>query len=152
MKFNTKYVLAILFTLSALSTGMTNNLIMFITYRIIGGPGIGLASSISPVYIAEVSPKTVLGKFVSINQLNIVIGILAAQFINFLIAEEVPDDATHAFIVQSWNGQMGWRWMFWAEMAPALKFLILAFLIPESPRFLIKLKKENLAMKTLEKI
>lgn len=82
-------IAAITFTVSAIGTGAVNDLNWFIFYRIFGGIGIGIASNLSPMYIAEVSPSHVRGKFVSINQLTIVLGILAAQFVNWLIAEPV---------------------------------------------------------------
>ena len=88
----------------------------------------------------------------SVNQLTIVIGILAAQIINFLIAEKVPEGTTDVEILQSWNGQMGWRWMFWAGTVPAFAFFLLAFLIPESPRFLAKSGKWDGSLKILERI
>lgn len=127
---------AVLFTLSAIGTGMVNTLSWFIIFRIIGGVGIGLASTISPIYIAEMAPAHYRGRLVSLNQLTIVIGILAAQIINYLIAEPIMDGSTDAQIAASWNGQQGWRWMFWAEAFPALTFFILTFFIPESPRWL----------------
>ena len=90
------------------------------------------------MYIAEVSPGSVRGKFVSLNQLTIVIGILAAQLVNWQIAEPVATNATDMEILNSWNGQLGWRWMFWVEVIPAGLFFILMFLVPESPRWLAK--------------
>ena len=75
------------------------------------------------------------GRLVSVNQLTIVLGILAAQITNYLIAEAVPAGSTDDFILNSWNGQSGWRWMFWAGTVPALLFFVLSFFIPESPRF-----------------
>lgn len=114
--------------------------------------GITLASAISPMYIAEISPASIRGRLVSINQLTIVIGILAAQIINYLIAEKVPEGATDEFILNSWNGQIGWRWMFWAGTVPAFAFFLLAFLIPESPRFLAKSGKWEDSLKILERI
>jgi SP family sugar porter-like MFS transporter len=100
--------------------------------------GIGLASNLSPMYIAEISPAPMRGRFVSINQLTIVIGILAAQITNLLIADQVPEDATVDYIRQSWNGLYGWRWMFAAETVPAAAFFLLMFFMPESPRWLVK--------------
>ena len=145
-------VAAALFTISAIGTGAVNQFTPFIFYRLIGGLGIGLASAISPMYIAEISPAPMRGRLVSINQLTIVIGILAAQIINYLIAEKVSESASDMEIVQSWNGQMGWRWMFWAETAPAVAFFVLAFFIPESPRFLAKSGKSEAAFSILKKI
>ena len=138
-RFGRKFPLigaAALFTISAIGTGAASQFTPFIIYRLIGGLGIGLASAISPMYIAEVAPAKMRGRLVSINQMTIVIGILLAQIINFLIADKVPADASNAEILASWNGQTGWRWMFWAETVPAATFFLLAFFIPESPRFL----------------
>lgn len=143
---------AILFTISAIGTGAVSNFAPFIIYRLIGGLGIGMASAISPMYIAEVAPSHMRGRLVSINQLTIVIGILAAQIVNYLIADKIPDGFTDQMILQSWNGQMGWRWMFWAEAFPAFSFFILAFFIPESPRFLIKVHKSEKALQVLSKV
>lgn len=143
---------AILFSASAWGTAMASSFDMFVIYRIVGGVGIGLASALSPLYIAEVSPAEKRGRFVAINQLTIVIGVLAAQLVNLLIAEPVAAGATQQAIVDSWNGQMGWRWMFGAELLPALAFLVLLFIVPESPRWLMKAGKEARARKMLERI
>ena len=154
-KFGRKIILiasALLFTFSAIGTGFAQSIIDFIIYRIVGGIGIGLASTISPMYIAEVSPADYRGRFVSLNQLTIVIGILAAQVINYIIAEAVPQGASNQMIIESWNGQMGWRWMFWAETAPAGLFLLLAFFIPESPRWLLKANQFEKGFDVLAKI
>ncbi len=145
-------VSGLLFTVSGIGTGIAWSLFCFNVFRIIGGLGIGLASNLSPMYIAEISPAQMRGKFVSINQLTIVIGILAAQIVNLLIAEPVPENATIEFINQSWNGQMGWRWMFGAETVPAFLFFLLMFFIPESPRWLVKYGKYEAAEEILSKI
>lgn len=143
---------AVLFILSALGSGATSNFTYFILYRIVGGIGIGLASNLSPMYIAEIAPSKVRGKFVSLNQLTIVIGILAAQLINWQIAEPIETSITSAQILSSWNGQTGWRWMFWMEIIPAGLFFLLLFFVPESPRWLIQKGKAEKAKKTLSKI
>jgi len=143
---------AILFTLSAIGTGSSNTLYMFIAYRLLGGLGIGMASVISPIYIAEIAPAHLRGRFVAINQLTIVMGILLAQVINYLIAKPVPEGFTDAMILDSWNGQLGWRWMFWAETFFSVGFLIMAFFIPESPRWLYKAKKGERAIRILSRI
>lgn len=143
---------ALLFIASAVGTGASNNFTTFILYRILGGAAIGLASNLSPMYIAEISPGSIRGKFVSINQLTIVIGILAAQLINWQIAQPVPPGSTTHEIFKSWNGQEGWRWMFWAENVPALLFFILMFMVPESPRWLTLNGAGIRAGKILEKI
>jgi SP family sugar porter-like MFS transporter len=90
------------------------------------------------MYIAEITPASVRGRFVSINQLTIVIGILAAQLVNWRIAQPVPAGFTTSDILASWNGQTGWRWMFYACSFPAGLFFILMWFVPESPRWLTK--------------
>ncbi len=142
----------LLFTISAIGTGLSNSFSAFVMFRLLGGAGIGLASNLSPMYIAEVSPAEMRGRFVSINQLTIVIGILAAQLVNWLIAQPVPQGMTAAEILNSWNGQAGWRWMFAAETVPAFLFFLFMFIVPESPRWLVKNAQDNLAGKILEKI
>lgn len=141
-----------LFTVSAIWTGLSSRFFEFNIARIIGGLGIGLASNLSPMYIAEISPASMRGRFVSINQLTIVIGILAAQIVNLLIARSVPEEATMDFIRQSWNGQTGWRWMFWAETVPAVLFFLLMFMVPESPRWLVKYGRNAEAEETLTRV
>lgn len=117
---------ALIFVLTAYGTGAFSNFHYFLLARFGGGIAIGIASGLSPMYIAEVAPTHIRGKLVSLNQLTIVIGILAAQIVNWLL---VSDDMT-------WNIAMAWRWMFWSAAFPALAFLILAAFIPESPRWL----------------
>lgn len=143
---------AFIFIISAIGTGAAQSINTFVFYRIVGGIAIGLASNLSPMYIAEVSPAKFRGKFVSLNQLTIVIGILAAQVINLLIADKVPVNSTNEMILNSWNGQWGWRWMFWAENIPALAFFMLMFVVPESPRWLVKRQNVEKATKILSKI
>lgn len=143
---------AFLFTVSSLGTGAVGSFTGFMVFRILGGFGIGIASAISPVYISEVSPASWRGRLVSLNQLNIVVGILAAQITNYLIAQAVPEGATEAMIRESWNGQTGWRWMFWAEAVPASLFFLLLFLIPESPRWLVKASRQEKALGILQKV
>ncbi|MDU3159255.1 MAG: sugar porter family MFS transporter, partial [Hafnia alvei] len=143
---------AILFSASAWGTAVATHFDWFVFYRIVGGVGIGLASALSPMYIAEVSPAEKRGKFVAINQLTIVIGVLAAQLVNLMIAEPVASSATMQDIVQSWNGQVGWRWMFGAELLPAVLFLLLMFLVPDSPRWLAKAGKLDKAERMLRRI
>ncbi|MBD0724754.1 MFS transporter [Flavobacterium sp. L1I52] len=143
---------AVFFSLSAFGTGYVDTFTPFIIYRLIGGLGIGLASTLSPMYIAEIAPAKYRGQFVAINQLTIVIGILAAQIANYYIAETIPASSTAEMMLNSWNGQMGWRWMFWAELVPALAFFFLMFVVPKSPRFLMKINNDEAAYKVLSKI
>ena len=143
---------ALLFAISSVATGYAPSFNAFIFWRIIGGLAIGLASGLSPLYIAEVSPAKVRGQMVSLNQFTVVIGILLAQLVNYLIAEPVPEGASEEFILNSWNGQTGWRWMFAITAIPAALFLITAFLIPESPRWLAKRGRSKEAHAILTKI
>jgi SP family sugar porter-like MFS transporter len=140
---------AILFTVSAIATGLFNDFTLFNIARFVGGMGIGVASALSPMYIAEVSPTNIRGRMVSLNQMAIVLGILAAQIVNLLLARD-----TSVAEAQAWNVAWGWRWMFWAEALPAATFLGLSFLIPESPVFLENQSvplphREGLGVKTL---
>lgn len=154
-KFGRKWPIllsAFLFTVASVGTGLASTYVLFVAFRIIGGVGIGLASALSPMYIAEVAPSHLRGRFVSLNQMTLVIGILAAQIVNLLIAEKVPAGVTDEFIRNSWNGQMGWRWMFYACAVPSVVFLVLAFTLPESPRWLMKAGKQEKAYPTLNKI
>lgn len=143
---------AVLFTISLLGTGMCSSLSIFIAFRILGGVGIGIATVLSPIYIAEVSPDKWRGRLVGINQLNIVIGILLAQIINYLIADKIPPQFSSQNILESWNGQTGWRWMFWAGCPFSVLFFFLMFFVPESPRWLMKKNKRKQSLAILTKI
>lgn len=145
-------IAAIAFTLSAVGTALANDFDWFVFWRIVGGVGIGLASALAPVYIAEISSAEKRGRFVAINQLTIVIGVLAAQLVNLMIAEPVASAATQAEILQTWNAQIGWRYMFGAEGVPAVLFLLLMFVVPESPRWLAKANRYPQAEKVLRRI
>lgn len=134
-------VSAVLFTVSAIATGLFNDFTLFNIARFIGGMGIGVASALAPMYIAEVSPAEIRGRMVSLNQMTIVLGILSAQIVNMLLARD-----TSIAESQVWNVEWGWRWMFWAETLPAALFLLMSFFIPESPVFL-KLKVESVELK-----
>ena len=122
---------AVLFTVSAIATGLFNGFTLFNIARFVGGIGIGVASALAPMYIAEVSPTEIRGRMVSLNQMTIVLGILSAQIVNMLLARD-----TTVAESQAWNIEWGWRWMFWAETVPAALFLVMSFFIPESPVFL----------------
>ena len=124
-------VSAVLFTVSAIATGLFNDFTLFNIARFIGGVGIGVASALAPMYIAEVSPAEIRGRMVSLNQMTIVLGILGAQIVNMLLARDSSVAES-----QAWNVEWGWRWMFWAETLPAALFLVMSFFIPESPVFL----------------
>ena len=154
-KFGRKKLLiaaALIFAVTSLGNALATNFNVFIAWRIFGGVAIGLASSLSPMYIAEIAPAQIRGRLVAINQLTVVIGILLAQYINWFLVRGLPAGATDEFIRDSWFGQQGWRWMFGLTAAPALLFFIGMFLVPESPRWLAKNGKPQLARKILGKI
>ncbi|MDR2919464.1 MAG: sugar porter family MFS transporter [Tannerella sp.] len=142
-------IASVLFTISAYGTGAVNNFTWFIIYRILGGFGIGIASNISPIYIAEVSPASVRGRFVSLNQLTVVLGILSAQLVNWRIGEHYMPDAN---VLSDIGINWAWRWMFWAELVPAILFFILSFMIPESPRWMAINQQEEKARKIFARI
>jgi MFS transporter, SP family, xylose:H+ symportor len=115
----------------------------FIFYRIIGGIGVGMASMLSPMYIAEIAPAGIRGKLVSWNQFAIISGILLVYFVNYFISLRGDD---------SWLHDIGWRWMFASEVIPASLFLILLFFIPETPRYLVIKNNPGKALSVLTKI
>lgn len=145
-------IAAALFVSTSIGTGLSPDFTWFNIFRLIGGFAIGAASSLSPMYIAEIAPAKLRGRFVAINQLTVVLGILAAQLVNWLIAEPVPADATAEFIRMSWNGQTGWRLMFIVMTIPAALFFSLGFILPESPRWLAVNGKRESALKILTKL
>ncbi|TAJ11080.1 D-xylose transporter XylE [Marinilabiliaceae bacterium JC017] len=148
-------IAAVLFTISAIGSSMPEMgfvpigqgnhlfLVHFIVYRIIGGIGVGLASMLSPMYIAELAPAEKRGHLVSWNQFAIIFGMLIVYFVNYAISRQGDD---------SWLHTIGWRWMFASEIIPALLFFALLFFVPESPRWLVIKNKPALAMGVLEKI
>lgn len=135
-------VSAFIFATTAYGTGAFDTFTPFLVIRFLGGIAIGIASGLSPMYIAEVAPASVRGKLVSLNQLTIVVGILGAQIVNWLL---VSDDTV-------WNIERAWRWMFWAAAFPACAFLLLALFIPESPRWLAMKGRTDKAFATLTQI
>ncbi|HEX3893437.1 MAG TPA: sugar porter family MFS transporter [Terracidiphilus sp.] len=143
---------ALLFAVSSILTGWAYSFSAFIFWRIVGGVAIGLASNVSPMYIAEISPAQWRGRLVSLNQLAIVIGILTAQIVNWRIAEKTPTGPLQLVLATSWNAQYGWRWMFTAVAVPAVLFLCSAPFIPESPRWLVAHAHPQTALDVLRRI
>ena len=138
-----------------------NLLIVFNIYRVIGGIGVGLASAICPMYIAEVSPAEIRGKLVSWNQFAIIFGQLVVYFVNFMILGEHTNPIIEKIgetvyqvsaASDQWTIQTGWRYMFGSEAFVAGIFTIMALLIPESPRYLALTGKDNKALAVLERI
>ena len=118
-------------------------LIAFNIYRIIGGIGVGLASAICPMYIAEIAPAEIRGKLVSWNQFAIIFGMLIVYFVNYFITKGQP---------QEWIDAQGWRYMFASNAVPAAVFGFLLFLVPETPRFLALSGQQEKALHVLSKI
>ena len=147
---------AVLFLISALGSAMPEMLIapigeldhtfstIFIMYRIIGGIGVGLASMLSPLYIAEIAPANSRGRLVSFNQLAIVGGFMVVYFVNYFISRGGGSDA--------WLNEVGWRWMFASEVIPAGLFLGLLFFVPDTPRSLMLKNKPEEALDVLIKV
>jgi SP family xylose:H+ symportor-like MFS transporter len=123
-------------------------LVAFIFYRILGGVGVGLASAICPMYIAEVAPASQRGKLVSWNQFAIIFGQLVVYFVNFLIIQSHKNDP----MIVEWTNTIGWRNMFVSEAFPAGLFTLLILLVPESPRHLVILGLDDKALKILTRI
>ena len=140
------------FVLSSLGIALAASFPAFVAWRILGGVSIGLASNISPMYISEIAPASRRGLLVAINQLTIVIGILAAQLVNWLIARPVPDGITPEAFALSWNVLSGWRWMFAMCAVPSLLFFLTSLWVPESPRWLCKAGASERAERTLTRI
>lgn len=142
---------AFIFLVSAYATGAFNAFSWFLCARFVGGIAIGIASGLSPMYIAEIAPSHIRGKLVSLNQLTIVLGILGAQIVNYLIAEPIPAGLNEP-PADSWNVLMGWRWMFWSAAFPAAAFMLLVVFIPESPRWLALKGRKEQAIRILTRI
>jgi SP family arabinose:H+ symporter-like MFS transporter len=145
-RFGRKKVLivtAILFIVSSIGAMIPRNLGEFLVARFIGGLGIGAASMLSPLYISEIAPSRNRGRLVSLYQLAIVIGINLIYFVNLLIA---------SYGDEAWNVETGWRYMLGSGTIPAALFLVLLFVVPESPRWLVKKGKDDDALDTLEKV
>jgi MFS transporter, SP family, arabinose:H+ symporter len=134
---------ALCFALSSGGMLFASSLDQFVVWRLIGGVGIGAASVISPNYIAEIAPTRVRGRCVTLYQLGIVVGILAAVFVNMII-QRMGDEA--------WNIASGWRWMFFAGIAPAILFGLMILPAVESPRWLMKMGRREQAIGVLTAI
>lgn len=145
-------VAAFLFAATSVGNALAEGFGVFVAWRMLGGVAIGLASSLSPMYIAEMAPAGLRGRLVAINQLTIVVGILLAQYINWALVRGMPDGATDEYIVNSWYGQQGWRWMFGLTAVPSLLFFVSMFFVPESPRWLAKNGREGEARGVLARV
>lgn len=137
------YLAAAMFLVSAIGTALPNDIWTFIVFRFLGGVGIGIASISTPMYIAEITPARVRGSMVSVNQIAIVSGIALTAFINYYIAQGRD---------QAWLIETGWRWMFAAGILPSVLFGLLLLTIPESPRWLIEMRRGDEARAILARV
>jgi SP family xylose:H+ symportor-like MFS transporter len=128
---------AVIFAVSSVGMALSDSLTVFIATRFAAGIGVGMASMLSPMYIAEISPASVRGRNVAINQLTIVIGILITNLVNYMLADNGPD---------------AWRWMFGLGAVPSLFFLLGVIWLPESPRWLMQVNQNERARRVLSKI
>jgi sugar porter (SP) family MFS transporter len=131
---------AFLFAFCALGCAFSQNIYFFIFARIIGGFGVGMAILVAPMFIAEIAPRKLRGLLVTFNQLNIVLGISVAYFSNYFILQNVTDPA------------ITWRVMLGVGAIPAVLYFVLLFIVPESPRWLIRKGKTDKAFKVLQRI
>ena len=143
-------IAAALFALSAVASAIAPNFLTLVLARMIGGFGVGAALIIAPMFIAEIAPARQRGRMVSFNQLNIVIGISAAYFSNFLILELGQSDLSWANYLRldDWN----WRWMLGLETLPAVIYFTALFAVPESPRWLAMQGRDEDALDVLERV
>ncbi|KHM44634.1 major facilitator transporter [Pseudoalteromonas distincta] len=140
-------ITAIIFAISAFGSGISESSAEFIFYRLFGGLGIGAASVLAPAYIAEVAPPALRGRLATLQQLAIVLGLFAAFLSNYLIAD-AAGSAQNILMLDI----AAWRWMFWAELVPAVLFLVGVLFIPESPRYLVAQGKVDDAKSVFSKI
>jgi sugar porter (SP) family MFS transporter len=140
-------VASVLFTISAIGSGIAFGIWDFIFWRVLGGLAVGAASVIAPAYIAECSPTHLRGRLGSLQQLAIVVGIFIALLCDYFIAVSAGS-AESPFLF----GIAAWRWMFWTEIPPAVLYGMAALMIPESPRYLVAQGREPEATNVLTKI
>ena len=143
-------IAAVLFAISAVASALAPNFITLVIARMLGGFGVGAALIIAPMYIAEIAPAAVRGRMVSFNQLNIVIGISAAFFTNYLILRLGQSDLAWAEALRL--GEWNWRWMLGLETLPAVLYFGALFAVPESPRWLIMHGRDDEARRILENV
>ena len=143
----------ILFVSTSIGIGLSQTFALFIVNRLFGGVAIGISSNLSPLYIAEIAPAAMRGRLVAMNQLTIAIGVVAAQLVNWMIAQPTHLGATAGQLpIDSWNVQIAWRWMFGVTALPAAVFFISMFFAPESPRWLVKKGRTSHARAIFAKI
>lgn len=138
---------ALFFLVSAWGSGVATSSLEFVVYRVIGGFAVGAASVMAPAYISEVAPARYRGRLATVQQIAIISGLFAAFLSNYLLARTASSS-----LAPLWWGFEAWRWMFWAEIAPALLFLVALFFIPESPRYLVARGLRDRAARVLARL
>jgi MFS transporter, SP family, arabinose:H+ symporter len=141
---------AVLFALSAVGSALATSFSMLVVARMVGGLGVGASLIIAPMYIAEIAPPAIRGRLVSFNQLNIVVGISAAFFSNYLILQWAQSDA--AWTQTLLFGEHTWRWMLGIETIPAILYFIGLYFVPQSPRWQLMVGRNEEARKTLQQV
>ncbi|MDD4109590.1 MAG: sugar porter family MFS transporter [Prolixibacteraceae bacterium] len=146
-KFGRKSVMVVAgmaFIISAWGSGISSDSTEFVFYRLLGGLAVGAVSILSPAYIGEIAPPNIRGRLISLQQLAIVSGLFLAFFSNYNLAS-----AAGGISSELWWGYNAWQWMFWMEIIPASFFFICLLFIPESPRFLVAVNKQEKALRVL---
>ena len=144
-KYGRKYtfiISAIIFLVSTIGSALATSFFWFVIYRMMGGLAIGMASALTPLYIAEMSPKDYRGRMLGLQQLLMVGGQLVVYIVNYYIAKGMTAE---------WVETLGWRWMLASEIIPIVIFLVLVYFLPESPRWYAMVNKDNEAIKVLSK-
>ncbi|AQR61467.1 MFS transporter [Brevundimonas sp. LM2] len=139
-------VAAVMFLIGALIQGLTDTHTLFVAARFGAGMAVGAASVLSPLYISEVAPANIRGRMSTVQQVMIITGLTAAFLVNYFLAQQAGSSLGEI------GGTSAWRWMYLAQAAPAVVFLLALFLIPESPRYLVMKNKDAAARKVLTKL
>ena len=149
-RFGRRFIMriaAVFFIASAWGSGIAGGSAEFVIYRVLGGLAVGAASVLAPAYISEVAPAHYRGALATVQQVAIISGLFIAFVSNYIIA-----GAAGSSVNEFWLGFEAWRWMFWIEIVPASIFLIALFMIPESPRYLVLIRKRDEALQVLSRL
>jgi len=149
-RFGRRFIMriaAVFFIASAWGSGISGGSAEFVFYRVLGGLAVGAASVLAPAYISEVAPAHYRGALATVQQVAIISGLFIAFVSNYIIA-----GAASSSVAEFWLGFEAWRWMFWIEILPASIFLIALFLIPESPRYLVLIRRRDEALAVLTRL